>query len=128
MFEGVDHRLREEHSARLFVDGGRDDVGVDCQPLLIVAWPLHFHFHRGVLSGQEGSQVFIEDEHHLDLSCIWTEGGGGHEGEANDRERMWEQEQKEKEAGFIYEKGDIDKGGGTGGRKKSRYRNGGIIW
>lgn len=73
MSECEDHRLSEKHSAGLFVDGGGDNMGVDCQALPVVAGPVHFHLHRGVLGGQEGSQVFIQNEHHLDLSCTWRE-------------------------------------------------------
>lgn len=73
MFECEDHWLNEKHSAGLFVDGRSNYMGVDGQALLIVAWPIHFHLHCGVLSGEEGSQVFIKNEHHLDLSCTLRE-------------------------------------------------------
>lgn len=73
VFEREDHWLSEKHSAGLFVDGGSYDMGVDRQALLIMAWPLHFHLYCGILSGQERSQVFIQNEHHLDLSCTWRE-------------------------------------------------------
>lgn len=73
VFECEDHRLGEKHSARLFIDGGGDYMGVDRQALLILARPVHIHFHRGVLGGQEGSQVLIENENHLDLSCTQRE-------------------------------------------------------
>lgn len=76
VFEREDHRLGEKHPAGLFVDGGGDDVGVDRQALLLVAQPVHLHLHRGVLGGQEGAQVFIQDEHHLDLSYARREKTG----------------------------------------------------
>lgn len=70
MFEGEDHRLCEEHPAGLFVDGCGDYVGIDGQTLAIALGPgVHVHLHCGVLGGQKGSQVFVENEHHLDLSC-----------------------------------------------------------
>lgn len=72
VFESENYWLSEKHSARFFVDGGRDHVGVDLQ-VLLEAWPVHVHFHRGVLSEQKGSQVFIENEYHLDLSCTQRE-------------------------------------------------------
>lgn len=81
MFESEDHWLSQKHSARLLVDGGGDYVRVNCQLLLIVAYPLHFHFYCGVLRGQKSSQVFVENEHHLDLSC--TRGEKKDEGVAN---------------------------------------------
>lgn len=77
VFEREDHRLSEEHSAGLFVDGGSDYVGIDRQPPLFMARPVHFHLHRGVLGGQKGSKVFVENEHHLDLSCARSGRGGG---------------------------------------------------
>jgi len=68
MFECEDNWLSEKHSAGLFVDGGSNYMGVDCQALLLKIRPLHFHFHCSILSGQEGSQIFIQNEHHLYLS------------------------------------------------------------
>lgn len=72
VFERENYWLGEKHSARLFVDGGRDYMGVDLQ-VLLVALPLHVHFHCCILSEQKGSQVFIENEHHFDLSCTHRE-------------------------------------------------------
>jgi len=90
VFESEDHWLDEKHPAGLFVDGGSDYMRVDRQALLVVARPVNFHLQSGVLSGQEGSQVFIKNEHHLDLSCTWRR-RETHKGEEKESERKSQQ-------------------------------------
>lgn len=130
MFEREDHWLSEKNSAGLFVDGGSNNMGVDRQALLIVAWPLDFHLHRGVLGWQEGSQVFIQNEHHLHLSCTRRERNTERWGERESKrecENMAEKnrKQKKKEADVIW-KGryrENDKGGRRREREKKWGHN-----
>lgn len=70
MFESEYHRLSEKHSAGLFVNGGSYYIGINCQTLLFVVWSFQFHLHRSVLRGKEGSQVFVQNENYLYLSCV----------------------------------------------------------
>lgn len=68
MFECEDHWFSQKDSTGLFVNGGGNYMGINCKVPFFTHWPFHLHFHSGVLGGQEGSQIFIENKHHLDLS------------------------------------------------------------
>lgn len=131
VFECEDHWLSEKHSARLFVDGGSDYMGVDRQALLILARPFHVHFHRCVLGGQKGSQVFIENEYHLDLSCTQRE---RYTKRWKERKRKAQnvrttvKRKGNKKRQMLYGKGGTDWKIKEGKEKKTKYRNGGVIW
>ena len=87
VFEREDHWLCEEHPAGL-LDGGGDHVAVDRQapPTPRLARPrVKLHLHRGVLGGQEGAQVLVQDKHHLHRACA------GH-GQRRDNRRREERE------------------------------------
>ncbi len=62
------HRLGQKHSTGLLIDRRCDDVWIHCQ-----APPtrprLHFHLHGGVFSGQERTQILIENKDHFYLAC-----------------------------------------------------------
>lgn len=76
MPEGEDDRLREVHSARSSVHGGRDHMGVDNEgPASCVrALPQpQTESQGGVLSGQEGAEVLVEREDQLHLTCAARE-------------------------------------------------------
>lgn len=68
MLQGENHRVINEHTAGLFVDGGGDDVRVDGHRH-IAAVRIIGHFDGGVLSSEELAQVLVEHKNQLGDSC-----------------------------------------------------------
>jgi len=98
--EGEHHGLRQEHSARLLVDGRGDDVAVDRQATPTARLDqsrVQLHLDRGVLRRQEGAQVLIEDKHHLHLACRDTETGERQRETERERERERERQERQDE-------------------------------
>ena len=68
VFDSEDHGLGQVNLIALFVNGRRDDRGVDDDRVIGVDG-LAAQSHAGVLRGQVGAQVPVQDEGHPDLTC-----------------------------------------------------------
>ena len=68
VLQGKNHRVINEYTAGLFVDGGRDDVRVH-DHWHVAAVSLVGHLDGGVFGTEELTQVFVEHKNQLGDSC-----------------------------------------------------------
>lgn len=68
MFDREDDRLRQVNLVALLVDGCHDDGGVD-NDRIVGVYGLAAQSDAGVLCGEIGAQVPVEDKGHPDLTC-----------------------------------------------------------
>lgn len=73
VFDSEDHRLRQVNLIALLVNGCCDDRGVDDNRVIRID-RLAAQSNAGVLCGQVGTQVPIQDKGHPDLTCEETDG------------------------------------------------------
>lgn len=73
VFDSEDNRLRQVNLIGLLVNWRRDDWGVDDNRVIRVD-RLAAQSHAGVLCGQVGAQVPVQDKGHPDLTCKGTHG------------------------------------------------------
>lgn len=68
MFDSEDHRLWQVNLIALLVNGCGDDRGVDDNRVIRIDG-IAAQSDAGVLRGQVGAQVLVQDKHHPDLTC-----------------------------------------------------------